>query len=234
MEISTIYKQILHQKFTWCKITVGKDQKLLITYSKNTDPRTPQSVVEEMKQYFNDCPGTYNLFFKRRSTDSSTSITAYRNISVNDFGSSEEKSNPLYQSYKGNDIKKLQQQWEREFLMKMELQKKKNDLAIEYSKAKKHTSELDTLAGKALYLFSKIVTGMDVPQGILKGTTTNLSVMNSDPLKKPIQQYTKEEIEKSNLALQYFLTATNPEFLLEMAKKVQEDPGIINKLKMFM
>lgn len=235
MDITSIYKQIVQRNYTWCKVLQGKDQKLLLSWI-GTDARTPEDIVKELREYFNDFPGTYKILLKRKPTDQSGTITTYT-VSVNDFQNDTSEQTKIHNSnYSVSDIKKLKDQLRKELIGELVADKKKNDLVEELKKQKKKTEELDMVAGKISYLVSAIFSNLPGASGVLGGTNNNNTITSlmTEPLQKPINEYTPAEKNAANEALVRFLAVTNPDFLLEMAKKLQAKPELVNTLKSFL
>ncbi len=98
IDISTIYKQIISRGYTYCKIMIGKDVKLVLSNTPYT-PKTSEEIVKELREYFNDFPGTYRILLKSKPTDQSTKTIVYDKIAINDFAGTSEVKND---EYKGN------------------------------------------------------------------------------------------------------------------------------------
>ncbi len=229
MDIEAIYKQIIRADYKYCKVFQNGYQKLLLS-SSNGEQKSAEEIVKELKNYFNDFPGTYRLQFKRKPTDKDISAVVYDKIRVNDFDATVQEVEKNHST--PSDLKKLTETIKKQLLTEMVAEKKKNDLENCLKEQKKKTDELDTIAGKAVYLLTAIMGGIQQPTGQLgKSSTQNLSIMDSKA--KDINTFTEIDKQRSNEALMRFLSVTNPDFLLEMAKKVQEKPELINTLKQF-
>jgi hypothetical protein len=234
MEIDYIYKQILNRQYRWAKLFQNNSQRLLLS-SWEKKPFEPEELIESLKSYFKDFPGTYKICLKRNATDKDSSMIVYDRVSVNDFTLIDGESHDKKESgLSASDLKKLKDSWKKEMLLELAAQKKQNDLQNSILEARRKEKELDTVAGKINYLLNKVLETHPVTKGILSGIKTeqNTGMAKTEP--KDLNAYTQYDKDCANEALMRFLNVTNPEFLLEMAKKVEAKPELIQTLKNFL
>lgn len=233
MEFSVehIYKQIKNRGYTWAKVQINNKTKLVLSTEAGVD-KTPDEIIRDLKEFFADFPGTYTILLKKKPADRDTTMIQYDKVNVNDFAYAQ-PNEPVQSAQTPNELKKLKEQMRKELLAELVEEKKKNDLAKAHQEYKNKIRDLETIGGKLSFLINKVLENNNLTKGVLQGnsdTTTN----DMDTAPKNLNLLTEQEKAQANEGLMRLLSVTNPTFLLEMSKKLQAKPDLINTLKNFL
>lgn len=247
MKLDAVKQLILSSNMKYAKIldAHGKSKIAVFAASVGQKEPTPNDICRKLDEFFTQFPGIYTLHVKRSSTSSNQEIFEYRNVESPALGEMQQTGiTHIAQPVEQVDLKAMKELIKSELRAEQALKDKEREQLEIINEHKRKSKELDSAAGKMMYLGEKILThilakhpqliGMlqGAPQEQIQGTNETMSE-NTLPL-SDLSKMSEEETKTANVAMTILLGQMHPDLLLRFAEKIKSNPAILPNLISFL